>query len=91
MVRKQRSIDQSGSKDTYMEGFHTRTVLSLDEVATRLPEGEKCTPVMASWWPIKQKDLAFEAKFQIIIVLSTDPEARGKWRLKWGTHIRGIK
>lgn len=32
-----------------MDGFHSRTVLSLDEVATRLAEGEKCTPVMTSW------------------------------------------
>lgn len=91
MFRKQRSIDQSGKKDTYTEGFHSRTVLSLDEVAIRLPEGENCTPVMVSWWPIKQKDLAFEAKFQMISVLSTDPEARGRWRLKWDTHIRSIK
>lgn len=45
---KQRINDQSGNKDAYMEGFHSRTVLSLDEVATRLPEGEKCTPVIMS-------------------------------------------
>lgn len=78
-------------KEPYTDGFHSRTVLSLDEVATRSPEGEKCTPVMASWWPIKQKDLPFEAKFQIFSVLSTDPEAGGRWRWKWGLQIRSIK
>lgn len=63
-----------------MDGFHSRTVLSLDEVATKLPEGEKCTPVMMSWWPTKRKALAFEAKFQIIRVLSIDPDARDENR-----------
>lgn len=61
-----------------MVGVHSRTVLSLEEVATRLPEGEKCTPVMMSWWPTKRKALAFGARFQIIRLLSTDPEARGR-------------
>lgn len=63
-----------------MVGVHSRTVLSLEEVATRLPEGEKCTPVMMSWWPTKRKALAFGARFQIIRLLSTDPEARGRQR-----------
>lgn len=60
----------------YIEGVHSRTVLSLEEVATRLLDGENCTPVMAPWWPTKRKALAFGARFQIIRVLSTDPEAR---------------
>lgn len=64
----------------YMLGVHSRTVLSLEDVATREPEGEKLTPVMASWWPTKRKALAFAARFQIIRVLSADPEAAGRQR-----------
>lgn len=64
----------------YMLGVHSRTVLSLEDVATREPEGEKWTPVMASWWPTKRKALAFAARFQIIRVLSADPEAAGRQR-----------
>lgn len=73
----------------YMLGVHNRTVRSLEDVATKDPEGEKWTPVMASWWPTKRKALALGARFQIIRVLSTDPEATGRrWRKDgWGDRI----
>lgn len=59
----------------YMEGVHSRTVLSLEDVATRLPNGENCTPVMTSSWPTKRKALPLGVRFQIIRLLSTDPVA----------------
>ena len=59
----------------YMEGVHNRTVLSFEEEATSKSDGENCTPVMTSWCPTKRKALALGARFQIIRVLSTDPEA----------------
>lgn len=77
---KQKQIKAVRITWAYMLGVHSRTVLSLEDVATREPEGEKWTPVMASWWPTKRKALAFAARFQIIRVLSADPEAAGEDR-----------
>lgn len=58
-----------------MLGVHSRTVLSWDAETTRSPAGENWTPVMTSLCPKKRNALALGFRFQIIRVLSADPEA----------------
>lgn len=83
--------------DAYIEGVHSLTVLSLEEEATRLLDGENCTPVITSWCPTNWKALALGAKFHIIKFLSNDPEAGGtkgnkdtwrhfKQKVKWNSR-----
>lgn len=64
----------------HMLGTQSRTVLSLDEDATRWPEGENCTERTASLCPLKRYALFWGFMFQIITQESIEPVAERKER-----------
>lgn len=73
---------------TYILGVHNLTVRSLDAEASSSPDGEKCTAVTTSWWPINLNALDLGLRFHIMTVLSFDPVAVVTIKLK--KEIKGM-